>query len=118
MEAPVQIKQRLFSALTPLAKWHAPFGYIGTGLFAGSILLPLVNPQLDAQWWLLCISLSAGFWATYALLKQIQDHRPKPAGLVGWFVGLWHTLIFWAWLLVASLLLVLVVKLLLFVIFN
>jgi hypothetical protein len=114
----MQIKQRIFDALAPLAKWYAPFGYAGTGLFGCSILLPLVIPQLDALWWLLSLSLSAGFWATYALLKQIHDHRPRPKGLLGWLIGLWHTLIFWAWLLVVSLLLVLVTKLLMFVFFN
>jgi hypothetical protein len=112
----VHLKQRVFTLLEPLAKWHAPFGYIGTGLFLGSILLPIVQPQTDAVWWLLSLSLSASCWSTYALLKQAYDYRPRPRGLLGWLIGLWQNLIFWAWLLVVAVLVILVAKLLFFAI--
>ncbi|WP_320823071.1 hypothetical protein [Reinekea sp.] len=114
----MRLKQRVFSALEPLAKWHAPFGYLGTGLFLGSILLPVIQPQTDAVWWLLTLSLSAGSWSTYALLKQAYDYRPRPEGLLGWLLAVWQNVIFWGWLLVVALLVLLVAKLLLFAIFN
>ena len=114
----MRFQQWIFHVLEPLAKWHAPFGYSGTGLFLGSILLPVIHPQTDAVWWLLTLSLSAGCWSTYALLKQADDYRPRPKGLLGWLIGLWQKLIFWVWLLVVAVLLALVAKLLLFAILN
>lgn len=114
----MNFKQRVFTGLEPLAKWHGLFGYVGTGLFFGSILLPLVHPQTEAVWWLLTLSLSAGSWSTYALLKQAYDYRPIPRGLRGWFIGLWQNLLFWGWLLVVSALAAFVAKLLLFAALN
>lgn len=113
-----QLKARIFAALGRFTSWYRLFKVLATAQFLVTLMLPIFFKQLSTVTWLLSFALFAFFVASYALLRMAHHHDPNRKGLRGWFAHSWENLILAVWIILSVLMLVGVIKLGLFALFN
>ncbi|WP_040557730.1 hypothetical protein [Reinekea blandensis] len=107
-------KHQLFQRLQPFARHYALFKWLSLAQAIGTVLLPLIMPDIETALWMLSLALLAFWLSNYALLRMAHHYQADRKGLLAWVNNLWENLLVISWAVLLVSIIYLVIKLVLY----